>query len=129
MYVVGCYVAWVRACVRLSVCEYIALFALQICQEFINGNKQNVKWHDEHKAPYAYNDDGIWVGYENEYSLQLKVSFKQVLLITIRVLYGFNMLSELRVVLGDIRHFIITVVYMKFKLRMFHSVILFLSGT
>ena len=78
----GCCVVWVRACVRLSVCEYIALLVLQTCKDFIDGNKQNVKWRKEHKVPYAYRG-GMWVGYENEYSLQLKVSFKQVLLIVL----------------------------------------------
>ena len=70
------------ACVLVQVGEYVLLMMLQICKDVIKGNEQNVKWHKEHKAPYAYKGHQ-WVGYDNEYSLQLKVSFNlvQVLII------------------------------------------------
>ena len=42
-----------------------------------------MKWDDEHKVPYAYKGN-MWVGYDNEYSLQLKVSVKLVQLIAIQ---------------------------------------------
>ena len=80
----ACVHVCVRACVLQSVCEYIALLIFQICKDFIDGNVQNVKWHNEHKVPYAYKGD-MWVGYDNEYSLQLKVSFKLVQIITITI--------------------------------------------
>ena len=80
----GCCVVCVRAYVRLSVCEYIALLVLQICKDFIDGNQHNVIWHNNHQVPYAYKGD-MWVGFDDEYSLQRKVSFKQVLLITITI--------------------------------------------
>lgn len=47
---------------------------LQICRDFIQGNKDSVKWHDGYKVPYIYKGD-VWVSYDNEYSLQKKVSF------------------------------------------------------
>ena len=80
----ACVRACVRVCVRLSVCEYIALLVLQICKEFIEGNERNVKWHRQQKVPYAYKGD-MWVGYDNEESLTLKVSFKLVQLNTIAI--------------------------------------------
>ncbi|KAK2178238.1 hypothetical protein NP493_552g01047 [Ridgeia piscesae] len=46
----------------------------EICEDLIKGNEQNVKWHKELKAPYAYKGD-MWVSYDNEYSLQLKVKW------------------------------------------------------
>ena len=55
----------------------------QICKEFIVGNEDNVKWHVEHHVPYAYKGNQ-WVGYDNEYSLQRKVSLKLLQFITIQ---------------------------------------------
>ncbi|KAK2178229.1 hypothetical protein NP493_552g00018 [Ridgeia piscesae] len=46
----------------------------EICKNFIKGNEWNVKWDNEQKVPYAHKGN-VWVGYDNEYSLQLKVKW------------------------------------------------------
>ena len=89
--VVWCGVLWcVMVCCGVLLCaclcevgKYVALLMSQICQVFMGENKDNLKWDDEHKVPYAYKGN-MWVGYDNEYSLQLKVSVKLVQLIAIQ---------------------------------------------
>ena len=56
---------------------------LQICRYFIKNNKHNVKWHRKQKVPYVTRGN-VWVGYDNEYSLEQKVGFHMVTSVVLR---------------------------------------------
>lgn len=56
---------------RVADVDPTPLLPPQICKNFLYGGGTMV-WHKEHKAPYIFSGY-TWVGYDDRYSLQLKV--------------------------------------------------------